>query len=114
MGTSPKIAAGNRRCAFRRRSEAMAGQVSFGLRGRFAAPRLRRGIISRACAILDVTPNHTQMRNKHSKAWRWYFTMSVMRWIAKWCPWYIRLVAGPHADEVFRQIKDSEGNSRHG
>jgi hypothetical protein len=36
---SNKIAAGNRRCAF-----------SFGRRGRLAAPRLRRGVISRACA----------------------------------------------------------------
>ena len=34
-----KDAAGNRRCAFR-----------FERRGRFAAPRLRRGILSPACA----------------------------------------------------------------
>jgi len=40
MGLQPnKIAAGNRRYAF-----------SFGRRGRFAAPRLRRGVTVRACA----------------------------------------------------------------
>jgi hypothetical protein len=50
------------------------------------------------------------MNAKHEKMGRLQYL--IMRWIAQWCPWYIRLVAGKHADEVFRRIKDAEDDYR--
>ncbi len=31
-----------------------------------------------------------------------------LRWLAKYCPWYIKLIAGKRADDVFRRIKEAE------
>jgi hypothetical protein len=31
---------------------------------------------------------------------------SMMEWVAKHFPWYIRLVAGKHAGEAFRRISE--------
>ncbi len=35
-----------------------------------------------------------------------------LRWLTKRCPWYIKLVAGKQAGEVFRQVKDAEEEFR--
>jgi hypothetical protein len=33
-----------------------------------------------------------------------------LRWLTKRCPWYIRLIAGKQADEIFRRVKDAEAD----
>ena len=34
-----------------------------------------------------------------------------LRWLARHCPWYIKLVAGKQADDIFRRIKEAEVDS---
>src|SRR5207244_13365346 len=48
----------------------------------------------------------TVMNTKRQKMSRMQFLW--LRWLARHCPWYIRLVAGKHAGELCRQIKDAE------
>jgi len=31
-----------------------------------------------------------------------------LRWLARHCPWYIKLVAGKQSDDIFRRIKEAE------
>jgi hypothetical protein len=35
-----------------------------------------------------------------------------LRWLARRCPWYIKLVAGKQADDIFRRVKEAEEHFR--
>ena len=48
----------------------------------------------------------TIMSTKSQKMSRMQFLW--LRWLARRCPWYIKLVAGKQADDIFRRIKDAE------
>jgi hypothetical protein len=61
-----------------------------------------------APAPLSTTLGGTRavMNTKSQKMSRTEFLW--LRWLARRCPWYIRLIAGKQADDVFRRIKDAE------
>jgi hypothetical protein len=50
------------------------------------------------------------MNAKRQKMGRTQFLW--LRWLAKRCPWYIKLVAGKRAEDIFRRIRDAEEDFR--
>jgi hypothetical protein len=51
----------------------------------------------------------TVMSTKSQKMSRIQFLW--LRWLARHWPWYIKLVAGKQADDIFRRIKEAEEDS---
>ena len=71
--------------------------------------------ISPGCFSLGVGPERlhsalggtdTVMSTKSQKMSRMQFLW--LRWLARRCPWYIRLVGGKQADDIFRRVKEAE------
>jgi hypothetical protein len=50
------------------------------------------------------------MDSKRQRMSRMQFLL--LRWLARHCPWYIKLVAGKQAVDIFRRIKDAEEDFR--